>query len=102
MAVHPALVWPVFLFGAECKDEGQRSWAFEQLKALGRARSVLKSQNQNLDTLPAFRISRGATRNAKRALRLLEALTQKQKEINCRVDDRDLAMDMFNHYFSVV
>jgi hypothetical protein len=102
MTVHPALMWPVFLFGAECKDEGQRSWAIEQLKALGRARPVLKSQNQNLDTLPAFRISHGATRNAKRASLLLEALTQKQKEMNCRVDDRDLAMEMFNCYFSMV
>jgi hypothetical protein len=102
ITVHPALMWPVFLFGAECKNEKQRSWAIEQLKALGRTRPVLMSRNQNLDTLPAFRISHGATRNAKRASLLLEALTQKQQEMNCRVDDRDLAMDMFNCYFSIV
>lgn len=102
MTVHPALMWPVFLFGAECKDDEQRSWAIEQLKALGKTRPVLRSRNQNLETLPAFRISHGATRNAKRASLLLEALTQKQKEMNCRVDDRDLAMDMFNCYFSMV
>jgi hypothetical protein len=100
--VHPALMWPVFLFGTECKDDEHRSWAIEQLKALGRARPVLKPQSQNLETLPAFRISHGATRNAKRAALLLEALTRKQEETNCRVDDRDLAMDMFNCYFSIV
>ncbi|CAJ0551523.1 Ff.00g114530.m01.CDS01 [Fusarium sp. VM40] len=102
MTVHPALMWPVFLFGAECKNAEQRIWAIEQLKALGKTRPVLKSQNQNLETLPAFRISHGATRNAKQASLLLEALTQKQKEMKCRVNDRDLAMDMFNCYFSIV
>ncbi|KAM5529916.1 C6 finger domain-containing protein [Fusarium oxysporum f. sp. phaseoli] len=100
--VHPGLLWPVFLFGAECEANEHRSWAIEQLKALGRARPVLKSQNQNLETLPEFRISHGATRNAKRAGLLLEALTRKQAERNCRVDDRDLAMDMFNCYFAMV
>ncbi|TVY67882.1 hypothetical protein Focb16_v002129 [Fusarium oxysporum f. sp. cubense] len=100
--VHPALMWPVFLFGAECEADEHCSWAIEQLKALGRARPVLKSQNQNLETLPAFRISHGATRNAKRAALLLEALTRKQAEKNCRVDDKDLAMDMFNCYFAMV
>ncbi|KAF4950061.1 hypothetical protein FGADI_8507 [Fusarium gaditjirri] len=100
--VHPALIWPVFLFGTECKDAEHRSWAIEQLQALGRARPVLESQSQDSETLPAFRISYGATRNAKRAALLLEALTRKQEETRCRVDDRDLAMDMFNCYFSIV
>ncbi|KAF4333429.1 C6 finger domain protein [Fusarium beomiforme] len=100
--VHPALMWPVFLFGAECKDEERRRWAIEQLKALGRARPVLKSEKQNRETLPAFRISHGATKNAKRAALLLEALIQKQDETKCRADDRDLAMEMFNCYFSIV
>ncbi|KAF4986362.1 hypothetical protein FGRMN_10889 [Fusarium graminum] len=100
--VHPALMWPVFLFGAECKVNEHRNWAIEQLEALGRARPVLRPQNQSQETLPAFRISHGATRNAKRAALLLQALTQKQEEINCRVDDRDLAMDMFGCYFSIV
>ncbi|KAJ0149007.1 hypothetical protein HZ326_8432 [Fusarium oxysporum f. sp. albedinis] len=97
-----ALMWPVFLFGAECEADEHCSWAIEQLKALGRARPVLKSQNQSLETLPAFRISHGATRNAKRAALLLEALTRKQAEKNCRVDDKGLAMDMFNCYFAMV
>lgn len=100
--VHPALMWPVYLFGAECEADEQRSWAIEQLKALGRARPVLKSENQNLETLPEFRISHGATRNATRASLLLGALVQQQAEKNCRVDDRDLAMDMFNCYFTIV
>ncbi|RGP64488.1 c6 finger domain-containing [Fusarium longipes] len=100
--VHPALMWPVFLFGAECKADEHRIWAIEQLKALGRERPVLKSEVQSLENLPAFRISHGATRNAKRASLLLEALIRKQEETNCRVDERDLAMDMFNCYFSIV
>ncbi|KAG5818310.1 hypothetical protein H9Q74_003009 [Fusarium xylarioides] len=100
--VHPALMWPVFLFGAECKAGEQRIWAIEQLKALGRAGPVLKSETKSLENLPAFRISHGATRNAKRAALLLEALTRKQGETNCRVDERDLSMDMFNCYFSIV
>ncbi|KAM0558109.1 hypothetical protein ACHAPJ_005276 [Fusarium lateritium] len=100
--VHPALMWPVFLFGAECKDELRRSWAIEQLKALSRVRPVLKSETNNQDNLPAFRMSQGATRNAKRAALLLEALIKKQDETKCRVDDRDLAMDMFGCYFSIV
>jgi hypothetical protein len=100
--VHPALMWPVFVFGAECKDGEHRIWAIEQLKALGRARPVLKSEAQALENLPAFRISHGATKNAKRAALLLEALTRKQEETNCRIDERDLAMDMFNCYFSIV
>ncbi|KAL6918747.1 hypothetical protein FSST1_002773 [Fusarium sambucinum] len=100
--VHPALMWPVFLFGAECEIDEQRTWAIEQFKALGRTRPVLESQNQNLENLPEFRISHGATRNAKRAGLLLEALTQKQAERNCRIDDRDLAMDMFDCYFAMV
>ncbi|KAF4969433.1 hypothetical protein FSARC_3364 [Fusarium sarcochroum] len=100
--VHPALMWPVFLFGAECKDEVRRSWAIGQLQALSRVRPVLKSEEKNQDTLPAFRMSQGATRNAKRAALLLEALIKKQDEAKCRVDDRDLAMDMFGCYFSIV
>ncbi|KAM0231322.1 hypothetical protein ACHAP5_011117 [Fusarium lateritium] len=100
--VHPALMWPVFLFGAECKDERRRNWACEQLKALSRVRPVLRSEAKNQDTLPAFRMSQGATRNAKRAALLLEALIKKQDETDCRVDDRDLAMDMFGCYFSIV
>lgn len=100
--VHPALMWPVFLFGAECKTVEHRTWAIEQLKALGKERPVLMSEAQCLENLPAFRISHGATRNAKRAALLLEALIQKQEETNCRVDERDLSMDMFNCYFSIV
>ncbi|KAF5023559.1 hypothetical protein F66182_4372 [Fusarium sp. NRRL 66182] len=100
--VHPALMWPVFLLGAECRDKTRQSWAVEQLKALGRTRPVLKSETQNQDTLPAFRMSQGATRNARRAALLLEALIRKQEETGCRVDDRDLAMDMFGCYFSIV
>lgn len=100
--VHPALMWPVYLFGAECEADEQRRWAIEQLKALGRTRPVLKSQSQDLETLPEFCISHGATRNSKRASLLLEALVQQQAEKNCRVDDRDLAMEMFSCYFTIV
>ncbi|SCN91481.1 related to monophenol monooxygenase [Fusarium fujikuroi] len=52
--VHPALMWPVFLFGAECKTVEHRTWAIEQLKALGKERPVLKSEAQCLENLPAF------------------------------------------------
>ncbi|KAM5355289.1 hypothetical protein ACJ41O_001935 [Fusarium nematophilum] len=101
-AVHPALMWPVFVFGAECSDGPRRAWAVEQIKGLAKPRPVLEMENGKLDTLPAFRLSRGATKNAKRAALLLEALIKKQGETGARVDDRDLAMEMFGCHFSIV
>ncbi|KAJ4194743.1 hypothetical protein NW767_009929 [Fusarium falciforme] len=100
--VHPALMWPVFVFGAECPDEPRRQWAIAQLRGLAKPRPVLEVENGELDTLPAFRMSRGATKNAKRAALLLESLIEKQGEIRGRVDDRDLAMEMFGCHFSIV
>jgi hypothetical protein len=100
--VHPGLMWPVFLFGAECDDDFRRNWAVEQLKALGKSKPVLQPEKRHQDTLPSFRLSQGATRNAKRAALLLESLIRKQEEMGCRVDDRDLAMQMFGCYFSIV
>ncbi|KAJ4236957.1 hypothetical protein NW759_000080 [Fusarium solani] len=100
--VHPALMWPVFVFGAECPDESRRQWAIAQLRGLAKPRPVLEVENGELDTLPAFRMSRGATKNAKRAALLLESLIEKQGEIRGRVDDRDLAMEMFGCHFSIV
>ncbi|TPX18560.1 uncharacterized protein E0L32_002417 [Thyridium curvatum] len=100
--VHPALMWPVFIFGAECSDEQRRKWAVEQIKGLARPRPVLELEAGNPETLPAFRLSRGATKNSKRAALLLEALIKRQEAIGTRVDERDLAMEMFGCHFSIV
>ncbi|KAK7403439.1 hypothetical protein QQX98_010805 [Neonectria punicea] len=100
--VHPALMWPVFVFGAECPDEGRRKWAVEQIKRLAVPRPVLELEVEKLEMLPAFRLSHGATQNAQRAALLLETLIAKQRSTGTRVDDRDLAMELFGCHFSIV
>lgn len=100
--VHPALMWPVFLFGAECLDDFKRDWAVKQLQELGQTKPVLKVENRDEDTLPPFRLSHGAIRNANRAALLLQTLISRQTALKSRVDDRDLAMELFGCYFSIV
>ena len=80
----------------------RRTWAIEQLEALGEAKPVLENEGTNAETLPLFRLSAGATRNAKRAASLLRELIKEQEQANARVDDRDLSMKMFGCYFSIV
>lgn len=100
--IHPSLLWPLFLFGSECPDQSQRTWAIEQLEALGEAKPVLQSEEVDSETLPPFKLSSGATRNAKRAAALLRELIKEQNAKQARVDDRDLSMRMFGCYFSIV
>lgn len=100
--VHPGLLWPVFLFGCECPEEVQRKWSLDQLEALGRSKPTLQAQPPCKDGLPPFRLSAGATRNAQRAARLLRELIKRQEETKARVDDRDLSIEMFGCYFSLV
>ena len=73
--VHP-LLWPLFLFGSECLDLKQREWAIQQLEDLGDMKPVLEDEELETDVLPPFRMSSGATRNAKRAAILLTKLTE--------------------------
>lgn len=100
--IHPSLLWPLFLFGSECPDHARRAWAIEQLEALGEAKPVLQTETTDADTLPPFKLSSGATRNAKRAAALLAELIKEQDAKGARVDDRDLSMRMFGCYFSIV
>jgi hypothetical protein len=100
--IHPSLLWPLFLFGSESRDSVQRNWAIEQLEALGEAKPTLRSDAEDTETLPAFKLGSGATRNAKRAATLLRELIQEQDEKGMRVDDRDLSMKLFGCYFSIV
>ena len=100
--IHPSLLWPLFLFGSECQNASQRAWAIEQLDALGEAKPILGGKPNNTETLPPFRLSSGATRNAKRAAALLRELIKEQDEHKARVDDRDLSMKLFGCYFSIV
>ncbi|KFY47087.1 hypothetical protein V494_00176 [Pseudogymnoascus sp. VKM F-4513 (FW-928)] len=100
--IHPSLLWPLFLFGSECPDPVQRTWAIEQLEALGEAKPALPCDVENAETLPAFKLGSGATRNARRAAVLLRELIKEQDEKQMRVDDRDLSMKMFGCYFSIV
>ncbi|KAG0649134.1 hypothetical protein D0Z07_4239 [Hyphodiscus hymeniophilus] len=44
--VHPALLWPLFMFGSECGDEARRRWAIEQLLALGEASTVVRDEDE--------------------------------------------------------
>jgi hypothetical protein len=101
--VHPALLWPVFLFGAECVEEERQNWAVDQLQALAQARPVLQlHDDEDEEILPPFRMGFGATRNAKRAAVLLRELVEQQANLGARVDDRDLSMKLFGCYFSFV
>ncbi|KAL2839427.1 hypothetical protein BJX68DRAFT_272110 [Aspergillus pseudodeflectus] len=101
--VHPTLLWPVFLFGLECPQTDRKNWAITQLTALGKSKPVLPpGEDEDDETLPPFRISSGATRNASRAAILLEELIQQQDQTAARVDDRDLSMKMFGCYFCIV
>ncbi|KAJ0412952.1 hypothetical protein BJY00DRAFT_320280 [Aspergillus carlsbadensis] len=101
--VHPTLLWPVFLFGLECPQTDRRDWAIAQLIALGRSKPALALRgDEDNETLPPFRISSGATRNASRAATLLKALVEQQDKTAGRVDDRDLSMKMFGCYFCIV
>lgn len=100
--IHPSLLWPLFLFGSECPDHARRMWVIEELEALGEAKPVLQSDGTDAEMLPPFRLSSGATRNAKRAAALLVELIREQEARQARVDDRDLSMRMFGCYFSIV
>ena len=100
--IHPSLLWPLFLFGSECRNEDQRNWAIQQLEALSEAKPVLAREGTDADTLPPFKLSSGATRNAHRAAMLLRELIKEQEVKKERVDDRDLSMRMFGCYFSIV
>ncbi|KEF58854.1 uncharacterized protein A1O9_03697 [Exophiala aquamarina CBS 119918] len=100
--VHPGLLWPVFIFGAECPNEYRRNWAVEQLEALGDSKPVLQAQPESNSTIPPFNISSGATKNARRAARLLRELIKRQEDTKARVDDRDLSVELFGCYFSLM
>ena len=99
--VHPALLWPLFMFGSECEDPARRDWAVEQLMALGNASAVV-SYDEEGESLPPFRLSLGATRNAKRAAVLLEELIARQGRSKSRVDDKELSMELFGCHFSII
>lgn len=100
--LHPGLLWPVFLFGTECPDKYRQTWAIEQLETLGATRPRSNSVDLGREDLPPFRVSPGATKNAKRAALLLKQLVKEQNECNTRVDDRQLSIQMFGCYFSIV
>jgi Fungal specific transcription factor domain/Fungal Zn(2)-Cys(6) binuclear cluster domain len=99
--VHPALLWPLFMFGSECEDAVKREWAVEQLLALGNASAVVGYDEEG-ESLPPFRLSLGATRNAKRAAVLLKKLIERQSARKCRVDDKELSMELFGCHFSII
>lgn len=101
--VHPALLWPLFLFGSESDVPARRDWAMDQLEALGDSKTVVDEEGEEgPDSLPGFRLSIGATRNAKRAALLLRELVKRQEIKGARVDDRMLSMEMFGCHFSIV
>ncbi|KAJ5833655.1 C6 finger domain-containing protein [Penicillium riverlandense] len=100
---HPALMWPLFLFGSECPDEGRRAWAIEQLEALGESKPVMAGEESHDDeALPPFKLSAGATLNARRAALLLKELTKRQVHSTSRIDYHDLSVELFGCYFSIV
>jgi hypothetical protein len=99
--VHPALLWPLFLFGSECMDESRRNWAIDQLEALGEAKPVVGDEDVD-DVLPPFRLSAGATRNAKRAALLLRELIKRQVEQGGRIDEKSLSVELFSCHFSII
>lgn len=100
--VHPSLLWPLFLFGCEVADLKQREWVIQQLEDLGEMKPVLEEEELEADMLPPFRMSSGATRNAKRAAVLLSNLIEQQDQRQCKVDARELSMKLFGCHFSLV
>ncbi|KAH8168695.1 fungal specific transcription factor domain-containing protein [Sarocladium implicatum] len=100
--VHPALMWPVFVYGSETTCEAQQEWAIEQIKRLALPRPVVEPDSNCVDRLPDLRLSQGVTQNALRAGALLEALIAEQKSSCTRVDIRDLSVKIFGYYFSIV
>jgi hypothetical protein len=99
--VHPALLWPLFMFGSECNNEERRDWAVEQLMALGNANTIVAHDDEG-ESLPPFRLSLGPTRNAKRAAVLLRELICRQSARKGRVDDKELSLEMFGCHFSII
>jgi hypothetical protein len=99
--VHPALLWPLFMFGSECNNESRRDWAVEQLMALGNANTIVGHDDEG-ESLPPFRLSLGATRNAKRAAILLRELISRQTVRESRVDDKELSLELFGCHFSII
>jgi hypothetical protein len=99
--VHPALLWPLFMFGSECNNESRRDWAVEQLMALGNANTIVGHDDEG-ESLPPFRLSLGATRNAKRAAILLRELISRQTVRKSRVDDKELSLELFGCHFSII
>ncbi len=89
------------MFGSECKDESRRDWAVEQLKGLGNANAVVSYDDEG-ESLAPFRLSLGATRNAKRAATLLKELIRRQTVSKSRVDDKELSMELFGCHFSII
>lgn len=100
--VHPSLLWPLFLFGCESVDLKQREWTIQQLEDLGEIKPVLEDEDSEAEILPPFRMSSGATRNAKRAAILLTKLVEEQDRQHCKIDARELSMKLFGCHFSLV
>ncbi|KAL2201823.1 hypothetical protein CC79DRAFT_1377291 [Sarocladium strictum] len=102
--VHPALMWPVFIYGSETMCDSEQKWAVEQIKRLALPRPIVMESDgyKCSDRLPPLRLSQGVTQNALRAGMLLEALIIQQRSSGARVDIRDLAVDMFGCFFSIV
>ena len=73
----------------------------EQLMALGNASAVV-SYDEEGESLAPFRLSLGATRNAKRAAVLLKELIARQGASKSRVDDKELSMELFGCHFSII
>jgi len=95
------LLWPLFMFGSECEDAEKRDWAVKQLMALGNASAVV-SYDEEGESLAPFRLSLGATRNAKRAAVLLKELIVRQSVSKNRVDDKELSIELFGCHFSII
>lgn len=102
--VHPALMWPVFIYGSETTSDTEQKWAVEQIKRLALPRPIVMESDgyKCSDRLPPLRLSQGVTQNALRAGMLLESLIMQQRSSGARVDIRDLAVDMFGCFFSIV
>lgn len=102
--VHPSLMWLLFVFGSECTDRSQRKWAIERLEALGEARPPVRADDRHLD--PLFPVGSGSSsrpvRNAKRAAVLLTRVTEEQERLKARANVREISMELFGCYLSIM
>lgn len=92
--LHPGLIWPLFLFGIECKTQSQQIWALHQMENFGTRTVAKPSSVRGVPQLGAY--------NAQRVAALLAEVIKRQNHSRFRIDFRAVAEEMFGCYISII